>query len=180
MAPKSPDAFIISPSVLTRELLAEVLRARLGVHCSGMGGSIADWPATSTAQLILIEGSAAQGEAYSITEQAARNVGVRVVRIGPAAGVEEVVGAVRAALRVAPSSLEELTPLETQVLLALAAGQRNADIARRHRRSVKTVEKHRANVHRKLGVRTVAELTAYAIRAGLLDLDAILEKPRGS
>jgi DNA-binding NarL/FixJ family response regulator len=61
-------------------------------------------------------------------------------------------------------------------MLAVAAGLRNADIARRMRRSSKTVEKHRANALRKLGFRNVAQLTAYAIRYRLLDMDAILAR----
>ena len=180
MRPRSPDAFIIRPTPLTRELLAEVLRARLGIHCSGMAGSIAGWPATSTAQLLLLEGDAARVVDGSIAALEASPAGVRGVRIDSSAGIEAVIDAVRGAMRVAPTSLEKLTPQETQVLLAVAAGERNVEIARRHRRSVKTVEKHRANVHRKLGVRTTAQLTAYAIRAGLLDLDMILRPRRGS
>ena len=67
-----------------------------------------------------------------------------------------------------------LTPLELEVMLAIAAGLRNADVARRMRRSAKTVEKHRANALRKLGFRNVAQLTAYALRHELLDGDSIL------
>jgi DNA-binding NarL/FixJ family response regulator len=48
------------------------------------------------------------------------------------------------------------------------------------RRSCKTIEKHRANLLRKLGMRTVAELTAYAIHHGLLRADAILAPRRGT
>jgi DNA-binding NarL/FixJ family response regulator len=61
-------------------------------------------------------------------------------------------------------------------MLAVASGKRNASIARRMRRSSKTVEKHRANAMRKLGLRTVAQLTAYAIRHRLLDVCEILEE----
>jgi DNA-binding NarL/FixJ family response regulator len=73
---------------------------------------------------------------------------------------------------------EQLTPLEAEVLLAVASGQRNAEIARHMRRSSKTVEKHRANLLRKLGFRNVAQLTAYAIRHGLLNTEAILTRRR--
>jgi len=38
------------------------------------------------------------------------------------------------------------------------------------------VEKHRANLLRKLGFRNVAQLTAYALRHGLLDADAIIAR----
>lgn len=177
---ESPGTFIISPNPLVRELLAEVLRVRLGVHCSGMGSSIADWPADAAAQLLILAGEADGGDTDTLAARNSRGDEVRVVRIDSADSIDAIVDAVRRALNIVPASLEQLTPHEIQVLIALAAGQRNAEIARRQRRSVKTVEKHRANVRRKLGARTVAHLTAYAIRAGLLDFDSILVPRRAS
>jgi two-component system NarL family response regulator len=72
-----------------------------------------------------------------------------------------------------PASLEEGTALgsrERQVLALLAQGKRSSDIAGDLHISVATVEAHRRNIMRKLDLHTVAELTKYAIRAGLTSL----------
>ena len=77
----------------------------------------------------------------------------------------------RAAL--ATSAVNEATTLgsrECQVLALLAEGHRSNEIARALRISVNTVEAHRRNIMRKLGLHTVAQLTKYAIRAGLTSL----------
>ncbi len=63
---------------------------------------------------------------------------------------------------------DTLTDREREVLKLVAEGRRNRDIALALSVSVKTVEKHRANVMRKLDVHTAAGLTAYAIDHGLL------------
>ena len=60
-----------------------------------------------------------------------------------------------------------LTPREVEVLRALAAGRSNREIAAELVLSVHTVERHVANVYRKIGVRNRAEATAYAVSAGL-------------
>jgi two-component system NarL family response regulator len=57
---------------------------------------------------------------------------------------------------------------EREVLTRLAAGMRSADIAKALTISIATVEVHRRNIMRKLGLHTVAELTRYAIRNGLI------------
>lgn len=62
-----------------------------------------------------------------------------------------------------------LTPREKEVLLLIVSGKRSAEIARRLAIAVATVEVHRRNIRRKLQIFTVAELTRYAIREGLLD-----------
>ncbi len=60
-----------------------------------------------------------------------------------------------------------LTPREREVLQLVAEGLTTAAIAQRMFISVKTVEAHRRNIVRKLGLRTVAELTKYAVRHGI-------------
>jgi two-component system NarL family response regulator len=57
---------------------------------------------------------------------------------------------------------------EREVLRLVAQGRRSAEIAEDLHISVATVEVHRRNIMRKLGLRTVAELTRYAIREGLV------------
>jgi two-component system NarL family response regulator len=57
---------------------------------------------------------------------------------------------------------------EREVLRLVAEGRRSAAIADELSISVATVEVHRRNIMRKLGLRTVAELTRFAIREGLV------------
>ena len=67
----------------------------------------------------------------------------------------------------------EVTPLgrrEREVLRMIAEGMRSPAIAQQLHVSVATVEVHRRNIMRKLGLRTVAELTKYAIREGIVFL----------
>lgn len=59
---------------------------------------------------------------------------------------------------------------ERQVLALLAEGKRSSEIGVRLHISTATVEAHRRNIMRKLGLHTVAELTKYAIRKGLTSL----------
>jgi two-component system NarL family response regulator len=59
---------------------------------------------------------------------------------------------------------------ERQVLALVAQGQRSPAIATRLKISVATVEGHRRNIKRKLGLHTVADLTRYAVREGLVSL----------
>jgi two-component system, NarL family, response regulator NreC len=61
-----------------------------------------------------------------------------------------------------------LTPREVEVLRLIALGHTNVEIARKLHLSPRTVETHRANIHRKLGLATRAELVRYALRRGLL------------
>ena len=57
-----------------------------------------------------------------------------------------------------------LTPREREVLRLLAGGGTNAAIARSLDITEHTVERHAANLYRKIGARGRAEATAYAVR----------------
>jgi DNA-binding NarL/FixJ family response regulator len=61
-----------------------------------------------------------------------------------------------------------LTPRELEVLKLIAEARTSKEIARELVISVKTVERHRANILEKLGMRDRVELTRYAIRRGLI------------
>jgi DNA-binding NarL/FixJ family response regulator len=61
-----------------------------------------------------------------------------------------------------------LTGRQKEVLQLLAEGRSNKEIAAILRVSIKTVEFHRAQMMRTLGVHTVAELTRFAVRLGLV------------
>lgn len=62
-----------------------------------------------------------------------------------------------------------LTEREDQVLKLIAEGSSSREIARALTISIKTVERHRANILAKLGMRDRTQLTRYAIRAGLIE-----------
>jgi DNA-binding NarL/FixJ family response regulator len=64
---------------------------------------------------------------------------------------------------------ELLTPRETQVVKLIAEGMMNRQIAEELVISEKTVERHRANILEKLGMRDRVELTRYAIRRGFVE-----------
>jgi DNA-binding NarL/FixJ family response regulator len=64
--------------------------------------------------------------------------------------------------------LQLVTARERQVLSRIAAGQTNKVVARELSLSVKTVEKHRANMMRKLGLHNAAEVTRFAVNYGLI------------
>ena len=64
---------------------------------------------------------------------------------------------------------EELTPREEEVVKLIAEGHSAREIADTLVISVKTVDRHRANVLAKLGLRDRLDLTRFAIRAGLVE-----------
>lgn len=69
------------------------------------------------------------------------------------------------------SAFSVLTVREREVLQLLAEGRSTKEIAGSLNVSVKTVESHRQQVMDKLNIRSVAELTKYAIREGLTSLE---------
>ncbi len=62
-----------------------------------------------------------------------------------------------------------LTPREEEVVKLIAEAYTNAQIAQTLHLAEKTVESHRANVLRKLGMRDRVELVRYAIKRGLVE-----------
>ena len=66
-------------------------------------------------------------------------------------------------------SRDRLTPRETEVIKLVAESYTNRQIAEALVISESTVERHRANILEKLGMRDRVELTRYAIRNGLVE-----------
>lgn len=62
-----------------------------------------------------------------------------------------------------------VTPREEEILKLVTEGHTSKQIAGILLISAKTVERHRANLLQKLGLRDRLELTRYAIRAGLIE-----------
>ena len=63
---------------------------------------------------------------------------------------------------------EALTNREQTILLQLAQGKSNKEVARELDISVRTVETHRKNIRAKLGISSTAGLTRYAMEHGVL------------
>jgi DNA-binding NarL/FixJ family response regulator len=82
---------------------------------------------------------------------------------------EDVVAGVRT-LDVA-SATKALSAREREVLQLLAEGKTSKDIAITLHVALPTVETHRRQIMTKLGLRTIAELTKYAIREGITTVD---------
>jgi two-component system, NarL family, response regulator NreC len=70
---------------------------------------------------------------------------------------------------VPPGPPDNLTEREVDVLRLVALGHTNAEISQRLYLSVRTIESHRANIQRKAGLGSRAELVAYAREQGLLE-----------
>ncbi|MGA0610803.1 response regulator [Caldimonas sp. KR1-144] len=97
---------------------------------------------------------------------------IRAVAAGGSYLSPDVAGALVAEMRNA--SGEEgparLGRREREVLRLIAEGLRSAAIAEQLHIAVATVEAHRRNIMRKLGLHSVAELTKYALREGIVSL----------
>ena len=71
----------------------------------------------------------------------------------------------------ARETLDGLTEREQEVLKLIADGSTNQEIADKLTISVKTVERHRANIMAKLNLHSRTELVKYAIRKGLIEVE---------
>ncbi len=69
-----------------------------------------------------------------------------------------------------------LTAREKEVLVCVAKGMQNKEIADLFSISTYTVMSHRKNISRKTGIRSAAGLTVYALLNNLLDLSALEDK----
>ncbi|HWB42971.1 MAG TPA: response regulator transcription factor [Gemmatimonadales bacterium] len=98
---------------------------------------------------------------------------IRAVRRGESFFSPPIAGRLSAVVRGEPEesrvgALGQLTARERQVLVGVAQGHTNREIAVQLGISHRTVETHRESLMRKLGVRTVAGLTRLALEAGLV------------
>ena len=66
------------------------------------------------------------------------------------------------------ATMDDLTPREQEILVALADGESNEEIAAKLFISKHTVARHRENLMRKLELHSRSELVKYAIRKGLI------------
>ncbi len=69
------------------------------------------------------------------------------------------------------SPFKEISKKERHVLQLVAEGKKTKDIAEQLGVSIKTVETHRRNIMKKLGIFSIAGLTKFAIKEGIVSLD---------
>jgi len=72
-----------------------------------------------------------------------------------------------------PSDGGELSSREKEILVCVAKGMLNKEIADKLNLSIYTVITHRKNITRKTGIKTVAGLTVYALLNGLIDMGSV-------
>ena len=88
------------------------------------------------------------------------------VLIPAAKQLEERVAAAR-------TDTDDLSPREKEILVCVAKGMLNKEIADLYNISIYTVITHRKNITRKTGIKTVAGLTVYAILNNLIDMNSV-------
>jgi two-component system response regulator NreC len=140
-------------------------------------GIVESYPDTATVVLTMESEPAAAREAlragargYVIKHAAAREL-VEAVRVAVGGGtyISPQLGARLAAEPASDTSPDDLTKREIEVLGWLARGYTNPEIAEELVLSVRTIETHRANIQRKTGLSTRAELIAYALEHDLVE-----------
>ena len=67
----------------------------------------------------------------------------------------------------------ELSSREKEILVSVAKGMLNKEIADKYNISIYTVITHRKNITRKTGIKTVAGLTVYALMNNLIDINSV-------
>jgi two-component system, NarL family, nitrate/nitrite response regulator NarL len=115
----------------------------------------------------------AHGYLRKDTTPADLRAAIRAVHAGDAFFSPSVARTLAEALREKPAGaaavLEQLTTRERDVLVRVARGHQNKEIASELGISVRTVESHRDSLMRKTGLRNTAALTRLALESGLLD-----------
>jgi len=94
------------------------------------------------------------------------------VYLSPAVSQQVVAGYVQRTRAGSEELLDQLSVRQRETLQLIASGYSMQDIARRLQISVKTVEKHRAQLMDRLGIYDIPGLVRYAIRARLISPDS--------
>jgi DNA-binding CsgD family transcriptional regulator/pimeloyl-ACP methyl ester carboxylesterase len=158
----------VASAVDVTERLPEVAAPTLVVHRRGMTQIPADVPrslalALPRGRLVILEGTQPTlfGEGTDAVVSMLLDFlcdGIEPAGPVPADGAASGPPAVRTG---------GLSRRELEVLQLLAAGESNRQIARRLGLSTHTIERHVANLYRKIGARGRADATAYALRNGM-------------
>jgi DNA-binding NarL/FixJ family response regulator len=113
-----------------------------------------------TAPMIVVSGALDERTAVACLKAGAEDIVLK-------GNLQRLPSAIESAIRVR-ARLEKLTPRQIEVLRFIAEGHTNREIARRLQLSAKTVESHRSEVMKRLGVHDVTGVVRYAVRVGLV------------
>ena len=113
-----------------------------------------------TAPLIVVAGTLDEQTAAAFVRAGAENFVLK-------GNLSRLVAAIEAALSVR-RRLEKLTPRQIEVLRLMAEGLTTPEIARRLRLSGKTIETHRGEIMKRVGIHDIVGLVRYAVRVGLV------------
>jgi DNA-binding NarL/FixJ family response regulator len=113
--------------------------------------------------LIVVTETLTGAQSVAVTRQGAADIVLRPY-------LSRLPSAILAALEVR-RGLSQLTSRQLEVLKLVAEGDRTRDIATRLGLSIKTVESHRGEIMKRLGVHDVVSLVRYAVRVGLVTAD---------
>ena len=91
----------------------------------------------------------------------------------PPAIIKKVSAALEDRTEAPRSEGEELSQREKEILICVAKGMLNKEIADQYNISIYTVITHRKNITRKTGIKTVAGLTVYALLNNLIDMNSV-------
>ena len=169
-------AAALAPDVVVLDIrLPDVNGIEVAARLRDAGGGAKVVALSAFADRRFVTAMLRSGASAYITKSAAGTELVRAIR-AVAAGQgyfsPDIAGAVVSELR-GKRMAGDGAPLarrEREVLRLIAEGLRSPMIAEQLHVSVATVEVHRRNIMRKLGLRTVAELTKHAIREGIVSL----------
>jgi DNA-binding NarL/FixJ family response regulator len=109
--------------------------------------------------------------AYEEVVRAIREVAAGRLYLCPQLATDFIRGAVCEGAEPASDAFRLLSAREREVVQLIAEGRSTKEIGGELGVSVKTVETFRQNVMRKLGLSSVAELTKFALREGLTELE---------
>ena len=113
-------------------------------------------------------------EGQAVTEDILRQYDGAVSLYDDAAGiVRKIRSAIDSRLPEPSGEGNELSSREKEILVCVAQGMLNKEIADKFSLSIYTVITHRKNITRKTGIKTVAGLTVYAILNNLIDINSV-------
>ena len=113
-----------------------------------------------TVPFIIITGALVGGQAGAAIRAGAEEVILKTHTRGLEASISNALAARR--------PLHALTDRQIQVLKLVTEGHRTREVAKRLGISVKTVESHRGEIMKRLGIHDVVSLVRYSIRVGLI------------
>jgi two-component system, NarL family, response regulator NreC len=150
----------------TRQIVAKTLKTKvLGLSMHADARFVAEMFKAGAWGYLL------KDSAFEELTRAIRTVMDNKIYISPAIGGALIETILNQRCEANASPTRGLTAREREVLQLLAEGASTKEMAERLNVSLKTIETHRQNIMKRLGLHSVAELTKYAIREGLTDLE---------